>query len=245
MLAQLAALLLLAQAVTASTAAPDAVTGAAAPTSAPVAALSDEAVRERLARIEAIFNAREQYADYWYWSFSALFAGATLVQTGMAVATSDADKRVDSIVGATTAGLGVFAMATTPVRTGVPARQLRTLPRCTPEDRQAALVKAETLLRYDALAEKRARRWTEHLNGVLVSGGAFAILYWGYDMKPQAWMKAASGVLFGQGRVLLTPQHARDGWTAYQAAYRPVLTTPEPSWGLIPFLGGAALQVTF
>jgi hypothetical protein len=246
MLAYVFSAALVAQSVTAAVSAPLPVSAPIAVTAAGVPGeLSDAEVQARLARIEAIYRARETYADYWYWGFGTLFAGASLVQTGIAVGTRDRLKRVDSIVGATTATLGVYAVATTPVRDGTPTQDLRKLPRCTPEDRRRSLTMAETMLRYDAAAEKRARKWTEHLNGVLVSGGAFAILYYGYGLKPQAWMKAASGVLFGQGRVLLAPQQARDGWREYQALYRPVLTTPEPTWGLIPFLSGAALTVKF
>lgn len=195
---------------------------AAAPATAPSdlqridLALDDNAVKTRLTDIRQSLENRRKHADYWFYGFTSFYA-ATAVGQAVIGYYSDSEKiRAGNYVGAITSLLGVSGMLISPIPTGSIADKVQALPQDSPEARQASLQEAERMLAETQTAEVKARRWTEHALGFLVSGSAAAYMYFRYDDWENALMKIGSGIAFGQTRPLTGPIAHHDFWPSYE-----------------------------
>lgn len=161
------------------------------------------------------------HARLWWWSFTAVYAAAGIVQTVMSFTVDDAGLRVDSAVGAASTWLGVAGMFISPIPAVWQAA-----------DRARETGRYDLALARAAEAEADARAWYNHAACVVVALGAGAVLWFGYDRPESAAINAAGNLLVGELNLLTQPRRA--------LSYREHGTA---RWQLMPGLGGAQLAV--
>ncbi|MFO0652222.1 MAG: hypothetical protein U0326_38745 [Polyangiales bacterium] len=152
------------------------------------------------------------HAELWWVSFTGVYTAAALVQTGLALGATNADDRVDQIVGAASAWLGVGSqLVLSPI----------------PEVWRASTYARRTGRLDEALsralrAESEARAWYNHAACTAVAIAAGATLWLGFDHVETAILNAASNLVIGELNLFTQParvlRNAQRGGVAWRLA---------------------------
>ena len=170
---------------------------------------------ERLARLRSVLDTDESNVRLWWYGWGGLYAAAGGVQTGLAAFSTDPNRRVDSVVGATSSWLGVAGMALTPVK---PGERWTSLPDA-PVDLQLRMVEAE--LRDRARREHHVGGWVDYTLCVLVALGAGAYV-WLHENRPSgALMAAIPDLVIGELELWTVPHTAVHAVEALDAEKAP------------------------
>lgn len=150
------------------------------------------------------------HAELWWVGFTGVYAAAALTQTGIALGTTDADTRVDQLVGAASAWLGLGGQV---VLSPMPAVwRAATFARRTGR-LDEALARA-------ARAEADGRAWYNHLACAAVAIAAGATLWLGFDHSGAAAFNAASNLVIGELNLWTQPARVLRSGVAPAVAWR-------------------------
>ena len=145
----------------------------------------------------SLVEADAQQTELWRAGFLGVYTAALAMQSGFALAARDEGRRVDALVAATSAALGVGSMVITPMGR-VPS--LVDEARRTGDWDRAALRIAE--------AESLATAWYNHLLCAAVAVTAGAVLWLGFDRPGTAAFSFASSLVAGELNLWLIPRRA-------------------------------------
>jgi hypothetical protein len=169
----------------------------ASPVALALAALVASGAASADPRVEAL-ERDAAHAEYWWLGFTGVYTAAALVQTGLALGATSDDDRVDQLVGAASAWLGVGSQVVlSPMpevwRASTFARRTGRL--------DEALSRA-------ARAESEGRAWYNHAACVAVALAAGATLWLGFDHPGAAAFNAASDLVIGELNLWTQPTRA-------------------------------------
>lgn len=160
------------------------------------------------------------HAELWWVGFTGVYAAAALVQTGLALGAADPDDRVDQIVGAASAWLGVGSqLVLSPI----------------PEVWRASTFARRTGRLDEALsravrAESEARAWYNHAACTAVAIAAGATLWIGFDHVTMAIVNAASNLVVGELNLFTQPARALRSAQRGGVAWRLAPTANGVAW---------------
>lgn len=144
-----------------------------------------------------LVEADADHAQLWWSGFMGVYTAALVTQAGLALSAQEEGPRVDAIVAAATAALGVGSMVITPLHRLAP---LRADARRT-GNWDLALTRA-------AEAERAAFAWYNHAACVVVGLAAGAVLWLAYDRPETAVFSLASSVAVGELNLWLMPRRS-------------------------------------
>ncbi|MFO0630373.1 MAG: hypothetical protein U0325_32755 [Polyangiales bacterium] len=145
----------------------------------------------------ALVEADADHMQQWWSGFMGVYTAALVTQTGLALSARDEGARVDAVVSATTAALGVGSLVITP---------LHRLPSIRDEARRTG--DWSTALTRAADAERSAFAWYNHVACAVVGLTAGAILWLGYNRPETAVFSLASSVVVGELNLWLMPRRS-------------------------------------
>ncbi|MFO0626163.1 MAG: hypothetical protein U0325_11155 [Polyangiales bacterium] len=166
-----------------------------------------------------LVEADAAHAQFWWSGFIGVYSAFAITRTGLALATSDPDERVDHAVDAATAWLGVGSMV------------ISTIPRVwRARDEAARTGRWDLALARAAEAETAALAWWNHAACVAVALASGAVLWLGYDHPTQAAVSTAMNLLVGEVNLWTAPRRSM------RAAARP------RAWTITPAGAGLVLR---
>ncbi len=229
-----AALLTLASAAVAQTAAP----------------MSDAEVTGRLAYIQQALDGGRHAANLWWYGWLGGYTALTAGQLAARDSSNNEKQRQDLLVGGATSALGVVGMVVFPVEAGRFASRLRSLPAETPEARRAKLSAAESYLRKAAAQESLGRSWKAHAAAAAVNL-AVGVFIWKHYDRPASdgFTTFALGQLVSEAQIFTQPTRAIRDLREYEGRTdfaRPAATgSAHPDWYFGASPGGIVVGVRF
>lgn len=176
--------------------------------------LTPEQLDERLAAAEKIVADNETNMAIWYGAtygvHSAVLLGSLVIaNTGVEDAVRDGYyvAAVGSVL-----GLITLMLAEPPlIGAGEAVAGV--------EDKTKRLAMLEAILQRTYEKNNRTQGWLSHTISALYSLGASAFIWFVVERKRTAVTQFIGGNLIGQGRILLQPDGAKDGWAQYRSEY--------------------------
>ncbi len=176
--------------------------------------VAPEELDRRIATSESIIDAHDGDLELWFASIFGVHAAVMLGALVIANASDDDGVKNEMYTAAVGSALGIITLTT-----GRP-------PLIDADGHLAGIEeKKERLAVLEMLLEKSARKinftqsWISHGASFLYSLGASLVLWFALDRKRAAITQFIGGQIIGQGRILVQPTGAADGWDDYRSEY--------------------------
>jgi hypothetical protein len=206
---------------------------------APATPGDDLDVRARLAFIESRLRDGTVTANLWWYGWTVGYSTLALGQGVVALATTSAGLRTDSIVGGVSSALGVIPFFVFPFPARRAARELEPMPEATVDERREKLARAEELLEASAKAETLGRSLLTHAFVGLSAAGIGVILGVGFHRAGSGVLDGVGGIVTGEAQIWTEPTAAIDAWREIHGPAQ------EARWSLVPRMGGVDLVGSF
>ncbi len=206
--------------------------------------LSEEAIEERLAFIEARLNGGRDNARLWQYGWSSFFAANAALQGVQAIRSNNADNETHYTVDAIKSSAALALMLLRPLPAVEGAAPIEAMPAGTPAQKMARLKAAEELLRTNADRARERTSWSRHLTALavnLIGGTAIAAIG---DVKDAVTSKA-TGIAISQAQIWSQPWRAIDDLAEYEETFPAAPSTEALSWELTPIPGGLGVTIRF
>jgi hypothetical protein len=202
--------------------------GSAEATADTAAAARDAEVKERLAFIERRLDGEVASAEAWTWGWVTFNSVSGVIEVYRAVGTGNHAERVDEIVGAAKAVVGIAGRLSKQLHARHGASELRPYRQATAKERELKLEAAERFLKRNAHEANTAFTALPHaLNLAINIVGAFVV--WGVGNSPStAWQSAGIGVAVGELAIWTQPRRAQKDLGAYQRQFAEEHARREP-----------------
>jgi hypothetical protein len=184
-----------------------------------LSSMSDEEIAARTSFIEERLRRNSRHALAWQASWTAIYAGGMVVQTGRAVVAESTSERADLIVSASKATIGTLSRVLRPPRAVLGARPLARVAGDSREERVNRLLMAEALARYDARQADNRYSWIAHTVNIGLNVAGALIVHLAFHDPERAWTSAAIGIAVGELQIWTQPWQPKRAWEAYQRSY--------------------------
>ncbi len=216
----------------------------------PVPATGPASVQARIDYIQEIFDREQKPWKMWVYGWIAGFGTLVAGQGMWALLTDDPDTRTERGVGASAATVG---FVTSFLGLGKPVKKaelLRDTEATTPEELQAKLEYAESLLRDTADKQKFGRGPLTHLASLAIASTTTMLLWQKYDLPEKAGPNFPTAISVGQLKVWTQPVLSLRGRQAYEYVYGTeglawVPSRKRVTWALAPSPRGVGAVVRF
>lgn len=179
------------------------------------AALSNEAIDQRIRFIENRLDAHQMNGEIWYWSWMTINGGSMVGYGIAATNASDQESRVNYAAQSTLGAIGVADLLFRPLEARHGTGPIRHLPESNREEKLAKLHAAEDLLHANAQRAAERYHWGIHLANFLLNAAAGAAT--GIAGDPGGGVVTAIlGTLGGEAFIWTEPAGPEKDWKKYQ-----------------------------
>lgn len=176
--------------------------------------VDDDELDRRIAKAESVIDAHDGNLGLWFGAIFGVHSAVMLGAIAIANASDDDGVKKEMFTAAVGSALGIITLTT-----GRP-------PLIDADGHLAGIdEKKQRLAMLEYLLEKSARKitftqsWISHTASFLYSLGASLVLWFAFDRKRAAITQFIGGQIIGQGRILVQPTGAVDGWDDYRGEY--------------------------
>lgn len=170
---------------------------------------SDDAMRARLARVEATLYRDASASQLWYFGWTGFFATVGGAELAVALTVNDRGLRADARVGAFKSGLGVIGTAIAPPPS-LFFSPCTAAEKATSDGLAACLARQEQRLEDTAKLERFGRSIVPHIATVAVNVGASLFLWLHDDRLASAILDTVIGITVSEIQIATRPSIAKD-----------------------------------
>ena len=211
-------------------------------------------VKLRLEVAEKMLERQRDYVEVWWRGWLSFYSIGLVVQGTRAALEDETAVRADLIISAVKAAGGIVRYSADPYLGIEGPEAIGAMPAGTLAERRARLVRAEEIMRQNAIYTDERRTWYAHLINIGINAAGGLIVAFAFDDPQTGFISAGIGAAVGEVSLLTQPWQADDDWEDYRhhfsGSFEPGekearLPPREPVWSVSPSPFGGSVQVVF